>query len=84
MRTRTDPGSAPPRLTGRQKARSTSQSANASLRKNMITFSKLPSTTIFWHIKEWRLSAMVHKQMAAGMDPDPEQIAELAAEWSKD
>jgi hypothetical protein len=60
------------------------QARNASSRKNMIAFSKLPSTAIYWHVKQWRGNAIICKQKAAGMTPNPEQIAELAAEGPED
>jgi hypothetical protein len=57
---------------------------NASLRKNMIAFSKLPSTAVFWHIKQWRTNATVCKLEAVGKDPDLKQLTELASEGPED
>jgi hypothetical protein len=50
----------------------------------MIAFSKLPSTAIYWHVKEWRSNAMLHKLDAAGMNPNPEKTAKLAMAGPED
>jgi len=60
------------------------EARNAGSRKDMIAFSKLPSTAIYWHVKQWRGNAIICKQKAAGMNPNPEQIAKLAAEGPED
>jgi len=60
------------------------EARNASSRKTMIALSKLPSAAIFWHIKQWRTNALVNKQKAVGMKPNPEQIAALAYDGPED
>ncbi|KAI5843704.1 hypothetical protein BZA05DRAFT_410398 [Tricharina praecox] len=60
------------------------EARNANSRREMMTLSKLPSTVIFWHVKQWRMNAMVNKYKATGMTLSPEETVTLGMEGPED